>query len=1355
MKYYALISDECRAEAQRHGFFPETRRLAEKIESDQSVGTWDRYLPTPFIKKVLGSFRVIAELRPIDHDAVVVFRRVDPRGSSSYRDFERDPASIGRSPDDVELRRWLRERASPAPVALPQPSDAEFAYLFQAPNEEFDDVVYEAPEWVDRIARLSPLAIPWIHQVVEQVITDPSRTGTQLASSGDAAVLCRHFPDLRRTLLVAPFFGASRSDEPGVRARYAALLESEKLADHELSRSSRRAYPALVVLDPELWLAVESDESSNLALSPEESEILDSVLRPQEGESCYPLFINGRPGSGKSTILKYLFAWQLLQHYIRTKEDRSTAPPLYLTYSQRLLADARETVRRILRHNAQLKLQGTSLDKEFSQDFAADSFAIFHEYLLSRLPSTVHSQFDRHRRIGFAEFRKLWLRKSAQARQMKDLSPELVWHVLRTYVKGMRDSAGNYCDLAMYADLPEKRRTVTTETFARVFDDVWGGWYGELCREGDFWDDQDLARTILDLDGLELARHPAVLCDEAQDFTRNELDVILRLSLFSRRTVSPHDLRRIPIAFAGDPYQTLNPTGFQWSTAQAGFHEQIVQELDPLGRGHLSFNFKELAFNYRSTKPIVGFVNLIQALRAIVLEIPNLRPQQSWQDEAANVPAVFMADDPQVVSELQRHDELVIVLPCQEGMEADFIANDDTLRSLSETGQPRNFLSSVSAKGLEFSRVVLYKFGEECRKPEYRAMIELLSTGKCESIASEAALPLEYFINRLYVAASRPKRGLFVVDTEAAIEEFWRAPLLRDKSVLLSKVPRAKDNGWQPEDLSIPQPGFAESWSQDRDNPEQMGQQFMEQGLATGDAYLLSLAAANFRRAGNLRQATLCEAQQNEFAEDFRKAGQLYLEYGDTAKALQCWWRGENDELIAEQFGAVESLEVRASRFLVRTQHDPADLSQFLDFLGHELAGPRRHSILSDRRWKRIAERLVVLLAEERDELQNPKIILAQLLGLRTAGLSFAQSAAFAHLAFAAEDYPLAIQIWESLDKTARESREYRVAKAHAEPFPESISYLASLREYERIVAEAEQYPTRLLKREHVEAVIRSFVAVGRAHDAVAFAERQGSSAGLGLALVRQLAGAQGDTSTVAAAARIHVRLLTRAGNWDDAIRMWSEFSSQSDRIAVAREMVFTASSAEGGSLPIRKREQIGSFFTQYVEQETEWDDLLLRVTGSAVERLGTITNSLDFYEAVWKLRHLPASPALVREAQIRWCRCKFRMADRFVSQARNADATQQRLEAERMMASLQVRLTDIPEFPVLDRRPSPASGRASGAEGSVDGATLEQRDAVRALSNDGWDHLRIAAALRLDPKLVTQILSDAAINVVNTRGQD
>ena len=130
-----------------------------------------------------------------------------------------------------------------------------------------------------------------------------------------------------------------------------------------------------------------------------------------------------------------------------------------------------------------------------------------------------------------------------------------------------------------------------------------------------------MTRHILEHD-LAKPVFPAVFCDEAQDFTRLELELLLRLNLFSDRTLSSNLVSRIPFAFAGDQFQTLNPTGFRWDAIKASFVEKFILELDPAERSsRTDLNYRELKYNYRSTDKIVRFSNYVQAMRAGLFQI--------------------------------------------------------------------------------------------------------------------------------------------------------------------------------------------------------------------------------------------------------------------------------------------------------------------------------------------------------------------------------------------------------------------------------------------------------------------------------------------------------------------------------------------------------------------------------------------------------------------------------------------------------------------------------------------------------------------------------------------------------------
>src|SRR4029077_16656019 len=223
-------------------------------------------------------------------------------------------------------------------------------------------------------------------------------------------------------------------------------------------------------------------------------------------------------------------------------------------------------------------------------------------------------------------------------------------------------------------------------------------------------------RYVLDA-GCAIPVHPAVFCDEAQDFTRLELELLLRLNLFSNRSIPPHDVGRVPFAFAGDQFQTLNPTGFRWDSIKASFVEKFIFELDPTRRsGRADLNYRELQHNYRSTHRIVRFANEVQALRAALFQLPDLRPQLPWTEDERAVPVVwFRSSDAQFWKQFaQQRSTFVVIVPCNEGEEAEFVANDAVLKEYIpiEDGVPQYVLSASRAKGCEYPAVMVYGFGE-------------------------------------------------------------------------------------------------------------------------------------------------------------------------------------------------------------------------------------------------------------------------------------------------------------------------------------------------------------------------------------------------------------------------------------------------------------------------------------------------------------------------------------------------------------------------------------------------------------------------------------------------------------------
>ena len=81
---------------------------------------------------------------------------------------------------------------------------------------------------------------------------------------------------------------------------------TKELTIDKLAPFARRAYPDYILYDYDAWYEIQEEKEANLALSPEEQWIFHQVSVWVPGAKCLPLFINGRAGSGKSTMLFYL-----------------------------------------------------------------------------------------------------------------------------------------------------------------------------------------------------------------------------------------------------------------------------------------------------------------------------------------------------------------------------------------------------------------------------------------------------------------------------------------------------------------------------------------------------------------------------------------------------------------------------------------------------------------------------------------------------------------------------------------------------------------------------------------------------------------------------------------------------------------------------------------------------------------------------------------------------------------------------------------------------------------------------------------------------------------------------------------
>ncbi|HMT19927.1 MAG TPA: hypothetical protein PKE20_01555, partial [Promineifilum sp.] len=810
--------------------------------------------------------------------------------------------------------------------------------------------------------------------------------------------------------------------------------------------------------------------------------------------------------------------------------------------------------------------------------------------------------------------------------------------------------------------------------------------------------------------------------------------LIFRLSLYSRRLLRPDDLRYVPFAFAGDPFQTLNPTGFDWNATQAGFHEKIVQGLDRFSNSSLEFNYRELSYNYRSTTGIARFSNLLQLLRGILFDIKNLKPQLVWfEDQDSSIPAYFDIDDPNCRSKLQEQEELVIILPCHEGEEEEYVRQDPFLSTITASNNIRNFLSPMAAKGLEFSRVVLYQFGKQYAD-EYPALLTPLEQERAAHDPDENSLPLQYFLNRLYVGGSRAKKRLLIVDTAEGIANFWSHNSLNQFEGLLDIY----DNHgkWRVEDLSWVRQGFDADWTEERDDPAYIAEVLFEAGRTERDPYKLRLAAANFQRANKPNKAMECDGLRYEFEGRYQEAGEVYLRLGQTARALQCFWKsGSYREMLATPFEGTP--EHRAAIFML-SRRDLPDCTSFLDYLFNEFQTSGRSRFAADPKWREVGgNALVTGLARHLDSPANWPEVYARLVLIRDGGLRSDQARELGEIAYAAHDYKSALAHWDTISGRSYDRRSYNTAKASVTDYPEQIHWLALNEAHDEVLRLVEE---RGIPAEYHQEIYLAYKTTGDNQGLLGFLPSVHNEELL-QDVIRTFDRPGGDKLVQTAINQL-VSIWAQSGYWSRAIQFVTENRlAQRYRKEVEARLVYEAAISE--SLPnetVAQRKEVETWLQQVLVDIQEGDLVPLQTAGAAIERGGSILDSLRFYESVWRRKDKRARSASdTRFAQERWVKSKQRQADYSNNINRRQDAAKYSEEARDRARTWGIDVSRLPEYPTPA---APTSTRGSGAY-----LDETKKRGIHTLANSGgFTRADIARMMNVSEQDVADVLDGESV---------
>ncbi|GIW94789.1 MAG: hypothetical protein KatS3mg110_2830 [Pirellulaceae bacterium] len=875
------------------------------------------------------------------------------------------------------------------------------------------------------------------------------------------------------------------------------LLDYHKAVDSSarcdvLSRYANRAFPWYIMADSRLRDQVFEEREAFLALSTEESHLLEQTLVT----AVLPLLIEGRAGSGKSTVLTYHVAERTAQ--LAWEHGDTQRRILFVTQSEKLLTDARRLIDQLIHRIVKEKSQGERTDQTGRQI----AYLTYHEFALNQLPPERRSRFASRRRqtsggwIDFSRFRDLMRSDVADGLRSpasKRIQPEAAWFVLRSYIKGYKiyeTGDDRWLTPEEYVDtVPRGDRQVSLDLYEEVWKEIWP-WYRRLTLEPEdrtglprYWDDLDLAWEVRHYRAEEAPTYAAVVCDEVQDLSRIELATLLEALEWFRYNLDEWEFGgqlKLPVIFAGDSHQTVNPASFRWQRVGADLTSAISFHVP---RAKPVVTTSPLRCNYRNSPGIAKLANAIQKLRQEKLgAVGELQTIWRLPDPVPNQRVRFVlldnASDSAGINELLDTGVLFI------GPDDD----DPSLQSaypfwcrlgLTEIVPRENYVIPSEIKGLEQDFVAVFGFGT------YFALLNLhdfwnWSPATLEQLSEDLWFRAEYFLNNLYVAVSRARDHLWIVETEEGWRAFWE-PLRRYVETAVPDETAEYGCFWAAGSIAELIEISKANWPRLASSLQALAERDRDPDLAERAAFYYRLAGMPFDERRMLAFAYYWTGRVREAADHIAPI--------DHNTASDWWWEAQAwDKLvdpaitpqwrrtIAEIMNTLTTRQVTAfdKRSLI------CQLAELLQTLYKEiLLDPRDRAIQS---WIATVEQIIFTESVAQSVFASfPESVASFCRHLAERLIDCIPekprrdrwTGQLADIAFSLAEYHKAVSLWQRAGTTAH--LKYYLAMARTTPYPACLQWLESAERTADIITLHENNPNISISRDDRRRVARAY----------------------------------------------------------------------------------------------------------------------------------------------------------------------------------------------------------------------------------------------------------------------------------------
>lgn len=754
--------------------------------------------------------------------------------------------------------------------------------------------------------------------------------------------------------------------------------------EESIRKKAFRSYPKWTITK-DFWFNIQkSKEESNLSLTSEQSEFFKNFK--------FPHYINGQAGSGKSTMLYYLFANTFYYKYF----EEIKGEIIFLTENDNLLKNTQDSVFELLTNNPHFKLTSEEADK------SKKYFNSFKRFLLDILTPDDKEKFKENKYLDFSKFKYLYENSNINKHILVKYSAEEVWFTITTYIYGYDNT--KIIKSENYDQVKRDSRIIPKEKFKGIETNVLP-FYQKLINDEGYWDKLTLIKYIDQNIDIK-KKYSVIICDEAQDFSRVELRFILRMSEFLDYDLSK--TKQVPIVFAGDQNQTVNPTGFR----QDEMESMLYEELNQIAK--FEYNTKQNiynpSYNYRSSQQVVSLANFIQYHRTKRLGVIQASLQEAKRpntDINLNLNVFLSYED--IENNLDLKNDLIqklkykiFIVPVNSSEKNEFVSKYTLLSELNSA----EIKSSVEAKGAEYEQVVLFGFGEYF----INTFDEFLENKK----EINDKFGRSYFYNKLYVGITRAQTELIIIDSEEAKEKFWKkiatdAEITFDNWNILNSLKK---------DLILYETNSIKdkiAYSNEK-NAFENAKQDKKQGEYDKNPDRLIVAANQFIKIGYRQEGYECLAFAEEIKENWLGASEYYLTSPtpNYEKAAQCLFTGRNFNEFESKIGNnLRSVEQDIRIAISRIMRSDVIGEKEINLLKHNKV--KLDEIIDKLDWRSdFVNKLIT--ASNKIELKEQKRDFVQVLEKIAKSTDNKLWKEIGNIRFSLKDYKEAIDAWDEID---------------------------------------------------------------------------------------------------------------------------------------------------------------------------------------------------------------------------------------------------------------------------------------------------------------------------------------------------